>query len=98
EAQLFRPDVLGRWIGPKGVVALPLYEGRMIGQFDFSKKGWVSGKGRTAKWREIPADQKQIEPQYLIEQSKYDMCPKAVKGPKVAFMDIASSTNARTTF
>ena len=26
--------------------ALPLYEGRMIGQFDFSEKGWVSGKGR----------------------------------------------------
>ena len=33
---------------------LPLYEGRMIGQFDFSQKGWVSGKGRTAVWREIP--------------------------------------------
>ena len=29
-------------------VALPLYEGRMIGQFDFSEKGWVSGKGRSA--------------------------------------------------
>ena len=29
-------------------VALPLYEGRMIGQFDFSQKGWVRGKGRTA--------------------------------------------------
>ena len=26
-------------------VALPLYEGRMIGQFDSSQKGWVSGKG-----------------------------------------------------
>ena len=25
-------------------VALPLYEGRMIGQFDFSAKGWVSGR------------------------------------------------------
>ncbi len=46
--------------------ALPLYEGRMIGQFDFSQKGWVSGKGRTAIWRDIPWDHKQIEPQYLL--------------------------------
>ncbi len=46
--------------------ALPLYEGRMIGQFDFSQKGWVSGKGRTAVWRDIPWERKQIEPQYLL--------------------------------
>jgi hypothetical protein len=47
-------------------VAVPLYEGRMIGQFDFSQKGWVSGKGRTAVWRDIPWEEKQIEPQYLM--------------------------------
>ena len=47
-------------------VALPLYEGRMIGQFDFSEKGWVSGKGRGAVWRKIPWERKQIEPQYLM--------------------------------
>lgn len=49
-------------------VALPLYEGRMIGQFDFSEKGWVSGKGRTAIWREIPWSAKTVEPQFLISQ------------------------------
>ncbi|NLH74843.1 MAG: hypothetical protein GX456_17475 [Verrucomicrobia bacterium] len=47
-------------------VALPLYEGRMIGQFDFSQKGWVSGKGRSAVWREIPWTEKVIEPQFMI--------------------------------
>ncbi len=47
-------------------VALPLYEGRMIGQFDFSEKGWVSGKGRGAVWRDIPWEKKLIEPQYLM--------------------------------
>jgi hypothetical protein len=47
-------------------VAVPLYEGRMIGQFDFSQKGWVSGKGRTAVWREITWEDKLIEPQYLM--------------------------------
>jgi hypothetical protein len=47
-------------------VALPLYEGRMIGQLDFSEKGWVSGKGRTAVWREIGWIEKQVEPQFII--------------------------------
>jgi len=50
-------------------VALPLYEGRMIGQFDFSQKGWVSGKGRSADWRDIPWERKHIEPQYLMGES-----------------------------
>ena len=48
------------WEGCIEDVALPLYEGRMIGQFDFSEKGWVSGKGRGAVWREIPWERKQI--------------------------------------
>ncbi|MGE0446222.1 MAG: hypothetical protein AB7P99_13415 [Vicinamibacterales bacterium] len=52
-------------------VALPLYEGRMIGQFDFSEKGWVSGKGRSAVWRDIPWSGKKIEPQYLMSSGDY---------------------------
>ena len=39
-------------------ILLPMYEGRMIGQFDFSQKGWVSGRGRTAVWRDIEWEQK----------------------------------------
>jgi hypothetical protein len=54
-------------------IALPLYEGRMVGQFDFSQKGWVSGKGRSAVWREIPWDNKQIEPQYLMAERIYQV-------------------------
>ena len=61
------------WIQEEDVedVALPIYEGRMIGQFDFSQKGYVSGRGRSAVWRDIPWESKQIEPQYLIGQGKY---------------------------
>ena len=78
-------------------VALPLYEGRMIGQFDFSEKGWVSGKGRGAVWREIPWGEKQIEPQYLMGVGDYEESSKARQVPKTAFMPISSSTNKRTT-
>jgi hypothetical protein len=35
----YRPDEYGRWIGPRAMCCLPLYEGRMIGQFDFSGRG-----------------------------------------------------------
>lgn len=75
-------------------VALPLYEGRMIGRMDFSEKGWVSGRGRTAKWREIPWDGKQIEPQFLMGHCIASKGMRA--GAKLAVMNIASSTNRRT--
>lgn len=78
-------------------VALPLYEGRMIGQFDFSQKGWVSGKGRGAVWREIPWEQKRIEPQYLVKASDFLHSEKSSRDPKIAYMRISSSTNSRTT-
>jgi hypothetical protein len=78
-------------------MALPLYEGRMIGQFDFSEKGWVSGKGRGAVWREIPWDRKVIEPQYLMGTETVSDSQKSYGHAKVAYMRISSATNARTT-
>ena len=78
--------------------ALPLYEGRMIGQFDFSQKGWVSGKGRSAVWRDIPWDRKVIEPQYLMGVSAFDEHTGAApdQRSRLAVMDITSATNMRT--
>ncbi len=82
-------------------VALPLYEGRMVGQFDFSEKGWVSGKGRSAKWRPVPFAQKTIEPQFCMGLGEYVSGNdpkgnlKAIRA-KLAFMDVTSATNART--
>ena len=77
-------------------VALPLYEGRMIGQFDFSQKGWVSGKGRGAVWREIPWERKQIEPQYLMAANDYSTDVWVPWMPKLVHMRIGSATNHRT--
>ena len=77
-------------------VALPLYEGRMIGQFDSSQKGWVSGKGRGAVWREIPWERKQVEPQFLMEESVYRERTEEAYVPKVLHMRVGSATNGRT--
>ena len=86
------------WIDEKEIkdVALPLYEGRMIGQFDFSQKGWVSGKGRGAVWRDIPWERKQIEPQYLMAEQDYRRGVPEPDAPKLLHMRIASGTNERT--
>jgi len=93
----YKPDEYGRWIGPEGDVLLPLYEGRMIGQFDFSKKGWVSGKGRTAVWRDIPWENKVVEPQFVVRRGTYaEQRPETSTRSRVVFMDVTAATNART--
>jgi hypothetical protein len=84
------------WIREEDIedVALPLYEGRMIGQNDFSEKGWVSGKGRSAKWDEFDNEFKYISPQYLMnEKDNFGTLFKKIKSP---LMSIGSSTNSRT--
>jgi len=98
EAKGYRPDGYGRWINQVGDVALPLYEGRMIGPFDPSEKGWVSGKGRTAIWRELPFKDKVFEPQYLLSVSDYLRQERALRGNKIAFMRIGSATNTRSMY
>ena len=88
------------WIGDGEIesVSRPFYEGRMIGQFNTSEKGWVSGKGRSAVWREIEIEEERIEPQYLMSEDRgnedagSDWCERQ----KVAVMDITSATNTRT--
>lgn len=87
-------------------VALPLLEGNIIDQFQASSKGWVSGKGRSAVWREISPQEDVFEPQYLIGLEEVSSKvfktgelagqPKWVPVPKVTFIDVTSATNART--
>ena len=68
----------------------------MINQFDFSEKGWVSGTGRSAEWREIPWENKQIEPQYLMSETACFM--NIQPGLKLPIMNIGSATNQRTIY
>ena len=105
ESAGYRADEYGRWIGPEGEVLLPLYEGRMIGQYDFSEKGWVSGKGRSAVWREIPWEEKRVEPQYVMPLANWQAALNQGSGEKVrmtgtklVFMAIGSATNRRSMY
>jgi hypothetical protein len=97
EASGFEPDEYGRWVNADGDVLLPVYEGRMVGQFDYSEKGWVSGKGRSAVWREIPWSDKKIEPQFLMRLSVFaSHSIEMAGGVRTCFMDVTSATNRRT--
>jgi hypothetical protein len=95
KAKGYASDVFARWLGPDGEVALPFYEGRMIGPLDFSQKGWVSGKGRKAVWREIAFDNKAVEPQFLMSRKTVSSTPD-VAVPTFAYMRVGSATNTRT--
>ena len=82
------------WIreGDVNGTALPLYEGRMIGQFDFSQKSWLRGKGRSAVWKTVPWSLKQVGPQFLMDASRNIFR----ETHKIAFMHVTSSTNSRS--
>ncbi|MBX9952903.1 MAG: hypothetical protein K2Y39_27265 [Candidatus Obscuribacterales bacterium] len=76
-------------------VLLPVYEGRMIGQYDWAKKAWLQGKGRRAEWSELPFWQKSILPQYLLDLDTYiELQPE--RGVKIAYLAVGASTNSRT--
>ncbi len=80
-------------------IALPLYEGRMIGAFDFSRSGWISGKGRGSIWHEFSWEEKRILPQYLmaLDTARENM-GQGLQCPKTVIMDVTSSINTRTVY
>jgi hypothetical protein len=97
ESNGFSSNEFGVWINEDdSSKALPLYEGRMIDQFDFSNKAWISGKGRSAVWEEISFHEKAIKPQFLLGIKDYKENHQIRKFFKFAIMRISSATNART--
>ena len=78
---------------------IPLYEGRMVNQFDYRAKGYRSGRGRAADWEDLPFDSpdKLIQPQWYISHDKIpDKCRARINAYRIGFCDVASPTNERT--
>ena len=77
----------------------PLYEGRMVDQFDHRAKGYVSGRGRTAVWRNLPFGdaQKATRPQWYVTDAALptDVRPR-MREYRVGFCDVASPSNERS--
>ncbi|MFV8753164.1 Eco57I restriction-modification methylase domain-containing protein [Nannocystaceae bacterium ST9] len=77
-------------------LALPVYEGRMIDQYDFAAKGWVAGSGRSASWRAIGFDDKRVEPQFLIAAREHVERRGGDHRLALGLMDVGAATNSRT--
>ena len=92
----FLPSRYGHFAREDGRVALPVYEGRLIDQFDFFAMCWIKGKGRSAEWSSNPWDNREFKPQYLMDRSFYASSGKRSAMPKTALMQVTSATNART--
>ena len=77
----------------------PLFEGRMVGQFDHRAKAYITGRGRTAVWHDLPfgdAD-KEVVPQWRVRSEDVPgrVRPRLLRY-RLGFCDVASSTNERT--
>jgi hypothetical protein len=96
EARGYRPDADGRWVGPKGAIALPLYQGVMIHQYDYAAKAWLRGTGLAAHWESLPWESKRLAPQYLMAGEDARRKGDRVLAPKVTYRSIARNTDERT--
>ncbi len=96
EARGYRPDPHGRWVTPEGEMALPLYQGVMIHQYDYSAKAWLRGTGLAATWESIPWQEKRLAPQFLMAREDALRKGARVLAPKVTYRSIARNTDERT--
>jgi hypothetical protein len=92
----YQSDVFGRWIGPKGEVAVPLYQGSMVHQFDWSYQGWVSGYGKGDVWHIVENEFKTPKPCYLMERSSHMEYSDISDQYRLAFRRIGPATNTRS--
>ena len=76
-------------------VALPVYNAKNFDLWDYCSAGWISGKGRGAKWEEIDFP-KAIKPEYLMDLSVYEDQSKIRSLPKLLFKDISTAIHKRT--
>jgi Alw26I/Eco31I/Esp3I family type II restriction m6 adenine DNA methyltransferase len=76
---------------------LPLIEGRMINQFRFGSKVYMSGTGRRAVWKVQPIGDVRIQPQFWINPKKIAKCGfDRTRQQRVGFCDITGQTNERS--
>ena len=69
---------------------VPLYEGRMVHQFDHAAKAYVSGEGRGAKWRDLEFTEKALVPHFYVI---LDYGPLPLRA---GFCRVTGQTNERT--
>jgi hypothetical protein len=77
---------------------VPLFEGRMVHQFDHAAKAYVSGEAGRSIWQEIPFQDgdKRLVPHYFVACSDFLRLAPGRSVCRPAFSDVSSQTNERT--
>lgn len=68
----------------------PLYEGRMVHQYDHAAKAYRGGEGRGAQWSDLEFPAKQLVPHFYVAGSKNEYELRA------AFCRVTGQTNERS--
>ena len=76
---------------------VPLYEGRMVHQFDHCQKAYIRGSGRRAKWEELAWGQKRIVSHFLMATSDIGILASATNRVRAGICLVTGQTNERTT-
>jgi hypothetical protein len=94
--QGFLPDADGRWLSHYSRdVLLPVYEGRMVHQYDNAAKEYRSGDGRSAKW-ETPVPGKGIVSPHFFVTEQYAISRNWTPVERVGYCEISGHANERT--
>ncbi|MFL6139456.1 MAG: Eco57I restriction-modification methylase domain-containing protein [Frankiaceae bacterium] len=83
------------WCDPRLGELLPLYEGRMVHQFDAAAKRYLGGQARAARWQPLIPAAKGVHPHYLVPA---DSLPgrRVPRVARAAFCDVTGHANERT--
>tara|TARA_B110000196_G_scaffold164928_1_gene141835 strand:- start:2180 stop:5008 length:2829 start_codon:yes stop_codon:yes gene_type:complete len=86
----------GKDFNHQGQIYRPLLEGKMLHQFDYSAKGYVSGQGRTAVWKPLGYDNKKVLSHYYVPEDFIKAKRPEALYPRAGFCDVTGHANERT--
>jgi hypothetical protein len=76
-------------------VALPVYNAKIFDLWDYCVSGWLSGKGRGAKWENIDFP-KVMRPEYLMGLCDWVDAGAVSRTSRLLFKDISTAVHKRT--
>jgi hypothetical protein len=92
----FQPHKDGRWLSESfNDVLLPVYEGRMVHQYNSSAKEYLSGQGRSAKWKVPIPGQGRVRPHFFVTED-YARSRGWEPKERVGYCEISGHANERT--
>ncbi|QKS29128.1 MAG: hypothetical protein HT579_09520 [Candidatus Accumulibacter similis] len=78
-------------------VALPLFQGAMVNQYEWCGSAYSGGAGQRISWRRLhPSQERVIAPQFLMDAQVFSQRGKRITPYRFGFRGISNTTNART--